>query len=74
MERNPKEKLTTLHHHINEESLKAAYCVIKRDAAPGVDGVTWEEYGAGVSERQPVTQAYPRNNIYERNLNNLQLD
>ena len=46
VERNPKEKLTTLLHHINEESLKAAYYVIKRDAAPGEDGVTWEEYGA----------------------------
>ena len=46
VERNPKEKLTTLLHHINADSLKAAYYAIKRDAAPGVDGVAWKEYGA----------------------------
>ena len=45
VKRNPKEKLTTLLHHVNEESLKAAYYAIKRDAAPEVDGQTWEEYG-----------------------------
>ncbi|MCY3594857.1 MAG: hypothetical protein OXH01_06430 [Bacteroidetes bacterium] len=44
--RNPKEKLATLLHHINEDSLRAAYYAIKRDAAPGVDGVMWSEYGA----------------------------
>lgn len=45
VERNPTEKLTTLLHHINEASLKAAYFAIKRDAAPGLDGMMWAEYG-----------------------------
>ncbi len=48
VERNPKEKLTTLLHHINEDSLKAVYYAIKRDAAPGVDGVTWKAYGEDI--------------------------
>ena len=42
--RNPKEKLTTLLHHINEDSLRAAFFALKRDASPGVDQVTWAAY------------------------------
>ncbi len=36
---------------MNEDSLLAAYWALKRDAAAGVDGVTWEAYGEGLSER-----------------------
>ena len=46
--RNPKEKLTTLLHHVNEDSLKVAYHALKRDASPGVDQVTWAAYGANL--------------------------
>jgi group II intron reverse transcriptase/maturase len=39
-------RFTTLHHHIyNTEALKRAYLELKRDAAAGVDGETWEHYG-----------------------------
>ena len=31
--------------------LKEAYLALKRGAAPGVDGVTWREYGDGLDER-----------------------
>ncbi len=34
-----------LHHVYNVDHLKAAYYALKRDAAPGVDGTTWEHYG-----------------------------
>ena len=51
VKRNPKEVLTTLLHHINEDSLKAAYYALKRDAAPGVDGMTWEAYNADLDTR-----------------------
>ena len=45
---NPGERLTALLHHITPETLReAAYLALKRDAAPGVDGVTWREYGDG---------------------------
>ena len=46
VEQNPKEKLTTLLYHINEDSLKVSYFALKRDASPGVDGTTWEAYNA----------------------------
>ena len=34
-----------LHHVYNVDHLRAAYYALKRDAAPGVDGTTWEHYG-----------------------------
>jgi RNA-directed DNA polymerase len=41
-----KEKLTTLFHHISVELLRLAFFAIKKDAAPGVDGLTWQDYEA----------------------------
>jgi RNA-directed DNA polymerase len=41
-----KEKLTALLHHISVDLLREAFFALKRDAAPGVDGVTWRAYEA----------------------------
>jgi retron-type reverse transcriptase len=41
---NKKERFTTLLHHINPEMLRLAFDALKKDAAPGVDGVTWADY------------------------------
>ena len=49
-ERNPKERLTALFHHITPDALGAAYFALKKDAAAGVDGVTWDMYGEGLDE------------------------
>lgn len=39
-------QFTTLWHHVyNLDRLREAYLGLKRNAAPGVDRVTWEEYG-----------------------------
>jgi group II intron reverse transcriptase/maturase len=38
-------------HHITEEMLRDAYNALKRDAASGVDDVTWHEYGEGLENR-----------------------
>jgi group II intron reverse transcriptase/maturase len=39
-------RFTTLLHHVyNIETLREAYFGLKRDAAPGVDGETWQTYG-----------------------------
>ena len=38
-------KFTALLHHVTLERLEAAYRALKRNAAPGVDGVTWHAYG-----------------------------
>jgi RNA-directed DNA polymerase len=39
-----------LHHVYNIDHLRAAYLALKRDAAPGVDGETWQHYGAALEE------------------------
>jgi RNA-directed DNA polymerase len=41
-----KEKFTALLHHIGVALLRDAFFALKRDAAPGVDGVTWRAYEA----------------------------
>jgi group II intron reverse transcriptase/maturase len=40
-----KAKFTALFHHVTVERLRDAYLSLKKRAAPGVDGVTWEQYG-----------------------------
>ena len=40
-----KAKFTTLFHHITVDRLRGAYLLLCKRAAPGVDGVTWEQYG-----------------------------
>jgi RNA-directed DNA polymerase len=45
-------RFTTLLHHVyNPSMLREAYFGLKRDAAPGVDGQTWREYGEQLDER-----------------------
>ena len=46
-----KERFTALLHHGNVDLLRFAYTALKRDAAPGVDGVTWDEYGTELERR-----------------------
>src|SRR5271157_1914300 len=41
-----KEKFTALLHHISIDALGMAFFALKRDAAPGVDGLTWRTYEA----------------------------
>lgn len=41
-----KARFTALLHHVDVERLRAAYWAIRPEAAPGVDGVTWQDYGA----------------------------
>jgi RNA-directed DNA polymerase len=39
-----KERFTALLHHVDVDLLRTSYSRLKRDAAPGVDGVTWGQY------------------------------
>ena len=39
-----KEKFTALYHHLSLPMLRMAFHALKRDAAPGVDGLTWQNY------------------------------
>ena len=43
-------RFTALLHHIDVDRLRAAYWAIRPKAAPGVDGVTWSDYGADLEE------------------------
>jgi group II intron reverse transcriptase/maturase len=50
--RDKKVRFTTLMHHVyNPDTLRGAYFGLKRDAAPGVDGETWREYGEQLEEK-----------------------
>jgi len=48
--RDSKQRFTSLLHHVNVGLLREAFDALKRDAAPGVDGVTWLEYSEGLEE------------------------
>ncbi|GEO43388.1 group II intron reverse transcriptase/maturase [Skermanella aerolata] len=41
-----KERFTTLFHHLSVDLFREAFLTLKRDAAPGVDGLTWQDYEA----------------------------
>jgi RNA-directed DNA polymerase len=45
------EKFTTLLHHVDEALLEQAYHWLRREAAPGVDGITWGAFGEGLADR-----------------------
>src|SRR3954454_4674035 len=45
------ERFTSLLHHVDVALLEQAYKWLKQDAAPGVDGMTWAEYGEGLADR-----------------------
>src|SRR5919205_374832 len=49
--RNGKEKLTALLHHVGLDTLRWAFLEQRRDAAPGVDRLTWEEYAVDLETR-----------------------
>ena len=40
------EKFTSLMHHISLDLLRDSFLALKRDAAPGADGLTWADYAA----------------------------
>src|ERR1700736_2938887 len=48
---NKGERFTALLHHVDIDLLRQAYFWLKPEAAPGVDGGTWREYGQGVEEK-----------------------
>jgi RNA-directed DNA polymerase len=46
-----KERFTALLHHVNTDTLQTAFYALRRKAAPGVDGITWQEYEADLEPR-----------------------
>ena len=45
-----KERFTALFHHISPALLRLAFSELKRNAAPGVDGMTWRTYEADLDQ------------------------
>jgi RNA-directed DNA polymerase len=45
------EQFTALLHHLTVGLLRDSFYALKRQAAPGVDGVTWKEYETGLEDR-----------------------
>jgi RNA-directed DNA polymerase len=43
-----KERFTSLFHHISIELLRIAFSDLRKDAAAGVDGLTWQAYEKGL--------------------------
>ncbi len=49
--RDKRTRFSALLHHVTTELLRNSYYALKRDAAPGVDGVTWQEYETDLDEK-----------------------
>ena len=43
-------RFTALLHHVTVDRLRESYRALRPDAAPGVDGVTWREYGQDLED------------------------
>ncbi|MGO9445250.1 MAG: hypothetical protein ACLPXB_10800 [Thiobacillaceae bacterium] len=43
-----KERFTALLHHIDLDLFRLSFYALKRNAAPGADGVTWQDYEANL--------------------------
>jgi RNA-directed DNA polymerase len=46
-----RERFTALLHHVDVDLLRSAYGWLRKEAAAGVDGVTWDAYGEGLEHR-----------------------
>jgi RNA-directed DNA polymerase len=53
-----KEKFAALLHHISPEHLQAAFCELKENAAPGVDGLTRRGYEEDVARSWTCTHGF----------------
>jgi group II intron reverse transcriptase/maturase len=48
---NKEMKFTALLHHLTVDLLRESFYSLKEEGAPGVDGVTWQEYEDGLEDR-----------------------
>jgi RNA-directed DNA polymerase len=49
--RDRRARFTALLHHVTVERLQEGFFALKHEAAPGVDGVTWEQFDIGLEDR-----------------------
>jgi group II intron reverse transcriptase/maturase len=63
--KDKRQRFTSLMHHIyNLSMLREAYYGLKREAAPGVDGETWREYGENLESNLEELSARLRRGAY----------
>jgi group II intron reverse transcriptase/maturase len=43
-------RFTALLHHVNVERLRSVFHAMKKSAAPGIDGMTWDKYAENLDE------------------------
>ena len=58
-----KERFTALFHHINSAMLRTAFFALKRDAAAGVDGVTWQVRSRSRSQDRRFERSGPSGSL-----------
>jgi RNA-directed DNA polymerase len=67
------ERFTALLHHLTVGLFRDSFFALQRQAAPGVDGVTWQEYETGLEDRpidrhsrvhRGAYQAQPSRRVY----------
>jgi len=58
-----KERFTALLHHVNVDTLSTAFYALKRKAAAGVDGVTWQDYDGPRAEAQGPPREGPPGSV-----------
>src|SRR3954453_10023198 len=44
-------RFTALFHHLTVDLLRLSFFALKRDAAPGADGVTWQDYAVDLERK-----------------------
>ena len=58
------ERFTALLHHLSVDLLRESSYVLKRQAAPGVDGVSWQGYDTGLEDRLIDLHSQPSRRVY----------
>src|SRR3954453_16810571 len=58
------ERFTALFHHLSLNLLREAFFALRRDAAPGVDGLTWRDYEADLEPRLADLHARVHRGVY----------
>jgi hypothetical protein len=54
---NKQERFTAALHHVTAVLLRDSFYGLQRNAAAGVDGMTWKEYETGLEDRLKVCTA-----------------
>ncbi len=60
-------QFTALLHHITPDLLGESYFALKRNAAAGIDGMTWKAYGVQLNKRLQVLHARIHSGKYRAN-------